>query len=89
MVTRTYKLHFEFTDETYAKYEAWCKEHHLDGYHGAIGGSHAFTIIPTSIGDVIQATAKVPLHDEEGNISYDEHGKARMKTVTLDLSADF
>ena len=50
MVTRTYKLHFEFTDETYAK---------------------------------------VPLRDEEGNISYDEHGKARMKTVTLDLSADF
>jgi hypothetical protein len=31
----------------------------------------------------------VPLRDEEGNISYDEHGKARMKTVTLDLSADF
>lgn len=86
MVSRKYVLHFEFDDETYAKYEAWCKENHLDGYHGAIGGSHYFEVLPTSIGEFVTAVAQVPLRDEAGNISHDEHGKVRMKRVTLDLT---
>lgn len=36
MVGRKYKMTFEFDDELYAKYKAWCKENHLDGYHGAL-----------------------------------------------------
>lgn len=36
MVSRDYKIMFEFTDELYAEYEAWCKENHLNGYHGVI-----------------------------------------------------
>lgn len=85
MVSRGYKMKFEFNDELYAKYEAWCKENHLDGYHGAIGGSHHFEVTPTSIGEFVDAVAIVPLRDEAGNISYDEKGQMRTKTVRLTL----
>lgn len=85
MVSRGYKMKFEFDDELYAKYEAWCKENHLDGYHGAIGGSHHFEVTPTSIGVFVDAVATVPLWDEAGNISYDEKGQMRTKVVRLTL----
>lgn len=85
MVSRGYKMKFEFDDELYAKYEAWCKENHLDGYHGAIGGSHHFEVTPTSIGEFVDAVAIVPLRDEAGNISYDEKGQKRTKVVRLTL----
>lgn len=85
MVGRNYVMHFKFDDETYAKYEAWCKENRLDGYHGAIGGSHHFEVLPTSIGEVIDAVATVALRDEAGNISYDEKGKMRTKEIRLTL----
>ena len=85
MVGRGYKIKFEFTDELYAKYEVWCKENRLNGYHGAIGGSHYFEVTPTSIGEFVDAVAKVPLRDEAGNISYDEKGKMRTKVIRLTL----
>ena len=85
MVSRGYKMTFEFDDELYAKYEAWCKENHLDGYHGAIGGSHHFEVTPTSIGEFVDAVATVPLRDEAGNISYDGKGQMRTKIVRLTL----
>ena len=85
MVSRGYKMSFEFTDELYAKYETWCKENHLDGYNGAIGGSHHFEVTPTSIGEFVDAVATVPLRDEAGNISYDEKGQKRTKVVRLTL----
>lgn len=85
MVSRNYKIIFEFTDETYAGYKAWCEENHLDGYHGAIGGAHYFEITPTSIGDCIQAVASRPVLDENGEPSYDKHGKLKRKEVRLTL----
>ena len=85
MVSRGYKMTFEFTDELYAKYEAWCKENHLDGYHGAIGGSHHFEVTPTSIGEFVDAVATVSLRDEAGNVSYDEKGRRRTKEVRMTL----
>lgn len=85
MVTRDYVIKFSFTDENYAKYREWCKSNDLDGYHGAIGGSHHFEIIPTSIGDFISVVAVVPLKDEEGNISYDSKGNMRTKRIKLIL----
>ena len=85
MVSRNYELTFKFTDETYAKYKAWCEDYGLNGYHGAIGGSHSFVILPTSIGDFVTAKAVVPVKDTEGNISYDEHGHMRTKRIELVL----
>lgn len=81
MVTRNYKLHFEFTDETYEKYKNWCKQNHLDGYCGAIGGSHWFEILPTSIGECISAVAERPVLDENGEPSYDKNGNLKTKRV--------
>lgn len=77
---------FKLTDEQYDKYEKWCKENHLDGYHGACGGSTSFRITPTSIGHIVEAFAIVYAKDELGNISYDENGKARQKEIVCDLT---
>ena len=85
MVGRGYKMTFEFDDELYAKYEAWCKENHLDGYHGAIGGSHHFEVTPTSIGEFVDAVAQRPILDENGDLSYDSKGKLKTKEVRLTL----
>lgn len=85
MVSRNCKISYEFNDETYEKYKNWCKENGLDGYHGAIGGSHYFQITPTSIGNFVSAIADVPLKDEAGNISYDKSGKMCLKQVELVL----
>lgn len=85
MVTKNYKISFEFDEATYKKYKEWCEDYGLDGYHGAIGGSHHFEILPTSIGEFVTAVAKVPVKDEEGNISYTSEGKMRMKRVELTL----
>lgn len=85
MVSRGYKMSFKFTDELYAKYEAWCKENHLDGYHGAIGGSHHFEVTPTSIGEFVDAVAQRPILDENGEPSYDSKGKLKTKEVRLTL----
>lgn len=85
MVTRDYVIKFSFTDENYAKYQEWCKSNGLNSYHGAIGGSHSFEILPTSIGQFVTAVATVPLKDEAGNISYDELGNMRTKRVELVL----
>lgn len=85
MVTRNFNLEFSFTDETYAKYVAWCKENHLDGYHGAIGGSTSFVITPTSIGTFIDAVGTKVIMDENGEPSYDENGKIKTKEVRLTL----
>ena len=85
MVTRDYVIKFSFTDKNYAKYKEWCKSNNLDGYHGAIGGSHHFEILPTSIGQFVTAVATVPLKDEAGNISYDETCNMRTKRVELVL----
>lgn len=85
MVTKDYKIRFSFSDEDYAKYKEWCESNGLDGYHGAIGGAHHFEILPTSIGEFVSAVATVPLKDEAGNISYDEHGNMRTKRIELVL----
>ena len=85
MVTRDYVIHYRFTDDSYQKYEEWCNMNDLNGYHGAIGGSHSFEILPTSIGQFVTAVATVPLKDEAGNISYDELGNMRTKRVELVL----
>ena len=85
MVGRGYKMTFEFDDELYAKYKAWCKENHLDGYHGAIGGSHRFEVTPTSIGEFVDAVAQRPILDENGDLSYDSKGKLKTKEVRLTL----
>ena len=85
MVSRGYKMRFEFTDELYAKYEAWCKENHLDGYHGAIGGSHRFEVVTTSMGEFVEAVAERPVLDEDGKPSYDKNGKLKTKEVRLTL----
>lgn len=85
MVGRKYKMTFEFDDELYAKYEAWCKENHLDGYHGAIGGSHHFEVTPTSIGEFVDAVGRRVILDEDGEPSYDSDGKIKTKEVRLTL----
>ena len=79
MIGRNYV--FNFNDEEYAKYEAWCKENKLDGYHGAIGGATRLEIIPTSIGDIVTAIAEVPIRDELGEVSYDASGKIKRKRI--------
>ena len=79
MIGRNYT--FKFTDEEYAKYETWCKENGLDGYHGAIGGATRLEMIPTSLGDIVTAYAEVPVRDELGEISYDSCGKPKKKTI--------
>ena len=73
MVGRNYT--FKFTDEEYEKYEKWCKENRLDGYHGAIGGSNIIEILPTSIGDIVVAVATVPVLDESGNPVLNDEGE--------------
>lgn len=85
MVGRKYKMTFEFDDELYAKYEAWCKENHLDGYHGAIGGSHHFEVTPTSIGEFVDAVGRRVILDENGEPSYGPDGKIKTKEVRLTL----
>lgn len=85
MVSRDYKIMFEFTDELYAKYEAWCKENHLNGYHGVIGGSHHFEITPTNIGNFIDAVAQRPILDENGEPSYNSKGELKTKKIHLTL----
>lgn len=85
MVGRKYKMTFEFDDELYAKYEAWCKENHLDGYHGAIGGSHHFEVTPTSIGEFVDAVGRRVILDEDGEPSYGPDGKIKTKEVRLTL----
>ena len=83
MIGRNYS--FEFTDEEYAKYETWCKENGLDGYHGAIGGATRLEIIPTSLGDIVTAIADVIVHDELGEPSYDAHGKIKRKRIECEI----
>lgn len=85
MVSRDYKMTFEFNDELYTKYETWCKENHLDGYCGGIGGSHYFEVTPTSIGEFVDAVAQRPILDENGDFSYDIKGKLKTKEVRLNL----
>lgn len=79
MVSRNYC--FKFDKEEYARYEAWCKENGLDGYHGAIGGATKLEIIPTSIGEIVTAVAEVPVRDEFGEISYDASGMIKRKRI--------
>lgn len=85
MVSRNYRMTFQFTDELYEKYKSWCVENGLDGYHGAIGGAHHFEVTPTSIGDFVDAVATVPIRDELGELSYDKNGKRKVKEVRLTL----
>ena len=83
MIGRNYS--FEFTDEEYAKYEAWCKENGLDGYHGAIGGATRLEIIPTSLGDIVTAIADVIVRDELGEPSYNAHGEIKRKRIECEI----
>ena len=83
MIGRNYV--FEFTDKEYAKYEAWCKENGLDGYHGAIGGATSLEITPTSLGDIVIAKAQVIVRDELGEISYDSFGKPKKKIIECEI----
>ena len=83
MISRDYQ--FRFTDEEYAKYEAWCIINKLNGYHGAIGGATTLEITPTSLGDIITAVAEIPIYDELGEISYDSFGKIKKKRIECEI----
>lgn len=85
MVTKNYEIKFKFDEKTYAKYLQWCKDNKLDGYHGAIGGSHHFEIAPTSIGNFIEVVAKRAILDEKGEFSYDNKGKLKTEEIRLTL----
>lgn len=85
MVGRKYKIEYEFTDAEYAQYESWCKKYGLDGYHGAIGGSTCFEILPTSIGDFVTVYATIVEKDENGNVIFDENEKPKKRRISLDL----
>ena len=79
MLGRNYS--FKFENEEYTKYENWCKENGVDGYHGAIGGATKLEIISTSIGEIVPAVAEVPVRDEFGEISYDASGMIKRKRI--------
>lgn len=79
MVSRDYKITFEFTGELYEKYRAWCEKNHLNEYCGAIGGSHHFRVTPTGIGVFVDAIAYRPILDEDGELSYDKQGKLKLR----------
>ena len=76
---------FRFTDEEYAKYEAWCVANKLNGYHGAAGGATTLEITPTSLGDIITAVAEIPIYDELGEISYDSSGRIKKKLIKCEI----
>ena len=76
---------FSFTDEEYEIYKAWCKENHLDGYHGAIGGATTLEIVPTSLGDIVTAYASVCVKDELDEISYDKNGKPKKRRIECEI----
>jgi hypothetical protein len=76
---------FSFTDAEYEIYKAWCKENHLDGYQGAIGGATTLEIVPTSLGDVVTAYAMICVKDEIGEISYDKNGKPKKRRIDCEI----
>lgn len=76
---------FSFTDAEYERYKNWCKESHLDGYQGAIGGATTLEIVPTSLGEVVTAYAMICVKDEIGEISYDKNGKPKKRRIDCEI----
>ena len=78
------------TQEEYDKYLKWCHDIGADGYAGTIGGGTTFHITPTSVGEIITATCRKVVRDENGNLVCKRNGKDgrrryKMKTYKITL----